>query len=93
MNEDINERAAQVDALGTQRHGANWSKFVSALGQRGVSPDELANAIRQANAVDLIVNAGREALIAQADDSHEANTTYAEIRDEERKKYRRSRGR
>jgi hypothetical protein len=93
MDEETMQRAAAVEAAGKARHGDNWPKFVSALGQRGINPDQLASVIAQPDAVDRIVDAGRDALINAADDSHEANLVYSEIRDEERKKYRRSRGR
>jgi hypothetical protein len=94
MNEDINERAALVDAAGKVKFGESvWPKLVAALGNTGVTPDQLVGVISQPNGVDLIAAAGRHALIDAADSDHEAAQAYAEIRDAERLKYRRSRGR
>jgi hypothetical protein len=51
MNENLNERAAQVEAAGKQRFGDNWSKFISALGRRGVT--QLTNAIQRPDTVEM----------------------------------------
>jgi uncharacterized membrane protein len=93
IDDEMMQRAQAVEAAGKAKFGESWSKFIAALGNRGIRQDQLVGVIQQQNGADLIAAAGREALIDAADDSHEANTVYSEIRDEERKKYRRSKGR
>jgi hypothetical protein len=90
--DELARRAEQVEAEGRSKYGENWSKYVDAIGRvlpNNVTPEAWRQVLDQADAVDRIAAGARDVMIALASDGDDqANRTYSQMREEERREYR-----
>jgi hypothetical protein len=92
------QRVQQVDQEGRQRFGDDWGRFMDAIGRANAGNSQLSAALQhviaQPNATDVIAAGGKEALITLATNGDDqANRTYSEMRANERREHRLSKGR
>jgi hypothetical protein len=100
MNEtdQLVARVQSVEEEGKQRFGhKEWGTYVGAIAAanpRGVDGAVMQHVLAQPNASDLIAMAGRDALIAAASNGDDqSNRAYSELRAQERREHRLSKGR
>jgi hypothetical protein len=92
MSDELARRAEAVEAEGRSKYGENWGRYVDTLGRvlpKDVSPEAWRQVLGQANAVDVLAATAKDVMIALASDGDDqANRTYSQMREEERREYR-----
>ena len=98
-DQQLAEKANEVEKAGKAKFGEEaWSTMLGALSRMGVQPQQVADALRQPDAMDRFARAGREGLLNDLTNpdtaiSRQAEKIHCELRERERDFYRRSRGR
>jgi hypothetical protein len=102
------QKAKDLDDAGKARYGDNWSRMIDALGKTGQAAAVQQLVLSQSDPTEAIGHLGKQALLLRADalapkgdtfvDSGEqpdraASAAYSEIRIAERERHRKLRGR
>ena len=90
----IQARAKAVEQQAEAKYGAEMFRAgISALAAQSVDPEAVTRMIMKPNAADLVMAAGRDAMIKAADNDTAAARQYAELREKERAAHRKLKGR
>src|SRR5262245_8925375 len=100
MDEQFSKQVNAVEQEGQRKFGQeNWETMMVALRRAtaangGISEGEMRSILATGNAPNVLYNAGRHQLMAEASDGNaESEMTYSKIRNAERRAYREARGR
>jgi hypothetical protein len=97
-NEQLVARVQRVQAEGEEKYGTDrWGTYISAISRanpQGIPDQAWGPILDRPDACDVIAAGGREALITMATNGdREADRTYSQMREKERKEFRLLRGR
>ena len=98
--QELAQRAQVVDARGREKYGNEvWPELVASLSRAGITGQPVAQALVQPDAVDRFARTARECLLnemsntADTSVSRNAEATYNDIREKERERFRKLKGR